>query len=166
MSYFKEQYKTELERKDRLNTTITIYYTISIVLVGALAKLFDAMPNFWEQPTLYVIAVIFFLLTLLGTIYFQVKSFFKKYRYVITPYEAVQQSQILLNYYQETNTPNINFEQEIESALAWRYGEYAEENITTNDKKERELDISKKFLSLSILFAFLSYGILYLSRMH
>jgi len=160
--HFSERYYFELERKEKINANISIYFGVTALLVGAFIKLLDFLTQYKLKDIncLFWIFLILFLVCLIVSSIYLIKSLFQNYQYVITPYKWIIQARKLIKHYKKYNEDS-KLENDIQIDITGQYAEYAERNSFSNDMKSGNLAYAKKWLIATLVFTLFGYASMY-----
>ena len=134
---FRGAYEFEHQRKDAINSRLSLAYTALIVIIGA-ASYFINNTNF---TPINAIRIIFFillsvlLLIIIFAFYYLFRClFFYKYRYISRPDKIDNYITELRKYKEESGVP-IDIGEEVEDFLKSQYSDAASKNRTNNKIK-------------------------------
>ncbi len=165
-NHFRDRYYFELERKEKINASISIYFGITVLSVGAFIRLLDFIPQYdFEKINYFFWFFLFiFLICLITSSVFLIKSLFKNYQYVITPYKWIEHAKNTIKYYEKYSIQEPNLEKDIQDDLTGQYAEYAEHNSISNDNKLTDIAIAKKWLVITLIVALLGFSSMYVDK--
>jgi len=163
--HFSDRYYFELERKEQINANISVYFGVAALLVGAFIKLLDFLPQYELKDinVLFWFILFIFLSCLIISSIYLIKSLFKNYQYVITPYKWIKHAYKTVEYYKEYNVDS-KLEVDFKIDLTGQYAEYAEKNSFSNDMKSSNLANAKKWLVATLVFAIFGYTLMYMDK--
>ena len=158
IKFLKEIYYFELDRKDKLNSKLTIPISISIVLFGVLSYFLKNIPPVFNDPIWSIFLIFFFFSAVFAirSVYFIVRSFLR-FTYKYLPSAGVLNSdyQDIYDYYHgeyfdsiETKEKLELIENHIDEIMRENFIECIDQNIQSNDLKNKY--ISKSINSIII----------------
>lgn len=159
---FKDMYWKELDRKDRINSNLTLPAGILTVLAGVGAYYIQHFPSpQWELWTIsFVVLSLFLCITIVFAVYYFSRAYHlgSAYGYIPTPKEIAQYILDLKNYYASIKEPNIDelVEDDLRIFLVSKYSEFGTMNTQNNDEKSKYLHRSNVMISISLVILFFS----------
>ena len=168
-SVYKEAYKAELDRSEKLDGQINLPTGIVTVFLGASAFYFEHPPafGFTVRVSLFYGTMIAYLLAVLATIFCMVRSY-TRYRYALIPSplkidERVEELRVFYqNYYGDAHPAvDEDIKKEIQGELIGFYRDAADENRKNNVKRTEWLFRTTLCIVLALLLLMLSRVIFY-----
>lgn len=159
---FKELYWKELDRKDKINSNLSLPAGIITVIAGVDAYYIQHFPS--HRCELWNISFVVLSILLAISIAFAVYYFFRAYHlghaygYIPTPNEIARYASDLKNYYMSIKEPNVDevVENDLRIFLASKYSEYGTINTQNNDEKSKYLHRTNVAISISLIVLLLS----------
>lgn len=155
LTYSKEAYIGELERRDALRRVISLLMGLSIVFAGGLFSLFK---NFHWEPTSNWAPALFGISWVIGFIFLGVAVWYLirshigyEYAYVPTPKEIREYHEKLTEYYAsgaEEGCPDTD----VEEYMAREYADNAHRNALNNNSKSSRLHRASLCLVGTLVF--------------
>ncbi|MDE2829080.1 MAG: hypothetical protein OXN20_03060 [Gemmatimonadota bacterium] len=154
-------YEMEIERKDRINASLSFPAGIVALLAGVVAlfaeKVPQSLPGF--AGAIFVIAAGSLLIAIVIAIYFLLRAYIKwDYYYLSTPLEWREQVHQLEDYYQHNDRENIQelIEVDIKRNLLDQYEESAHKNFENNQEKLSYLNKAKIAITCGLVALLIS----------
>ena len=154
-------YEMEIERKDRINASLSLPAGVVALLAGVVALFAEKVPQ--DLPgvagAIFVIVAFGLLGAIVVAIYFLIFAYIGRgYYYLNTPVEWRKQVSDLEDYYQNDGRNNIQslVEKDIKRNLLSQYEESAHENLENNRKKLGYLNNAKIAIACGLVALLIS----------
>lgn len=149
-------YEMEIERKDRINASLSFPAGVVALLAGVVAlfaeKVPQSLPGF--AGAIFVISAGGLFVAIVGAIYFLLRAYIGwKYYYLRTPLEWREQIVKLEYYYQSNGSEDIQarIEADIKRNLLHQYEKSAHENFENNQRKLAYLNKAKRSITFGLI---------------
>lgn len=159
--FARRTYEMEIERKDRINASLSLPAGVVALLAGVVALFAEKVPQ--NLPgiagAIFAIAAVGLLVAIVVAIFFLLLAYIGRgYYYLNTPVEWRGQVRALEDYYQNNDRNNIQalIEEDIERNLLSQYEESAHENFENNRKKLGYLNNAKIAIACGLVALLIS----------
>lgn len=154
-------YEMEIERKDRINASLSLPAGVVALLAGVVALFAEKIPQNLPGPAgvIFLIAAVVLLVAIVIAICFLIFAYIGRgYYYLNTPVEWRKQVSDLEDYYQDEGRNNIQalIEEDIKRNLLSQYEESAHENFENNRKKLGYLNNAKIAIACGLVALLIS----------
>ena len=159
--FARRTYEMEIERKDRINASLSLPAGVVALLAGVVALFAEKVPQ--NLPgiagAIFAIAAVGLLVAIVVAIFFLLLAYIGRgYYYLNTPVEWRGQVRALEDYYQNNDRNNIQalIEEDIARNLLSQYEESAHENFENNRKKLGYLNNAKIAIACGLVALLIS----------
>ena len=159
--FARRTYEMEIERKDRINASLSLPAGVVALLAGVVALFAEKVPQSLPgiAGAIFAIAAVGLLVAIVVAVFFLLLAYIGRgYYYLNTPVEWREQVRALEDYYQNNDKNNIQalVEEDIERNLLSQYEESAHENFESNRKKLGYLSNAKIAIACGLVALLIS----------
>ena len=159
---FKEMYWKEIERKDKINSQLSLPAGILLALAGVGAYYIRNSPSshsgLWNIS--FIVLSAFLCISIVIAVYYFFRAYHLgyAYRYIPTPNEIYRYALDLKSYYESIQESNIDkmVENDVRGFLTAKYSEHCTENTLNNDDKSKYLYRTNVAILISLIILFFS----------
>lgn len=164
--FLKEMYYFEIDRKDKLNSKLTIPLSVTVLLFGIISYFLKNIFYISTDYTSVIFLFLFFIILVyaIRTVYFLIKSFFR-YTYNYLPTASVIDNDIknVIKYYKsdyfetyDNDKIIVMINTRVEEIIIENYIECIDQNILSNDLKNEYISKSVNSIIIMMIVIFIT----------